>query len=398
MIKPNKVILKKIQVQDLFLILILTLSWLPWDKFDFVPLKVSVNYSYSIVVILIGSLYGSRLKLPPKILLIFLITSLVSGILATITTDLNFTLERFFSFIVFYLPFLGGFFLPSNKFKTLLLASLILGTIIMASHTFIEILLLDLKNDINFKREIGSQRYHFVTSFVFFYLFHKIITKQQTVKFNIMLIILCFLFAVCVYLSYSKAIVLSSILVGIYAIIFYALTGKLRFLTFFTIIFLSGSVIYYFSSDTILYQQQFFISSLQNIFSDFVVNYDKDGTSIGDRIRFFKNIYEFALVNPFGSGWLGYSHVFDDPNGSEHNQYFVLLLRLGFLCFFIYILLIVDCILKMRKYERGIYFGLLVIILFGFAHESFKLAQGGFIFYYILSLVNFYDKQKRVLQ
>jgi len=109
--------------------------------------------------------------------------------------------------------------------------------------------------------------------------------------------------------------------------------------------------------------------------------------SEGVRWHLFNQIMDYLSVNLLtGSNFSGMYLVFDEYKGgmSTHNQYTDILMRTGIIGFSVYALLLFQ-ILRFYIYDKGVFYGLISILVYGLFHETFKLGYGGFIFGFLLS-------------
>jgi O-antigen ligase len=126
-----------------------------------------------------------------------------------------------------------------------------------------------------------------------------------------------------------------------------------------------------------------------------VINNNR-GDSIGFRIIMLKEILNFVVSNPFtGSGFLGCWVMFDNLTCSSHNQYADVLFRTGVFGFCIYIYLLFRIFKYLRTTNRDLFFGFIAILIYGFAHETFKLSHGAFILSFLLAMT--YNKKSNFL-
>lgn len=112
--------------------------------------------------------------------------------------------------------------------------------------------------------------------------------------------------------------------------------------------------------------------------------------SAGIRIVLWAQMIEYVFQHPVtGSGFLG---VWILPNlpyevGSAHNQYMDVLFRSGIPGFFAYCWLLCLVLRHLYRYERGMFWGMTGMIIFGMFHETFKESEGAFILAFWLGMV-----------
>lgn len=109
-------------------------------------------------------------------------------------------------------------------------------------------------------------------------------------------------------------------------------------------------------------------------------------TSESVRLAILKLIANFVLQNPFtGSGFLG-AWVLSDWSGSAHNEFTDRLLRLGFLGFALYILLIWKIFGFLLKLHPIFGAGFFSILVYGMFHETFSQSQAAVLLSILISL------------
>jgi O-antigen ligase len=111
-------------------------------------------------------------------------------------------------------------------------------------------------------------------------------------------------------------------------------------------------------------------------------------SSEGYRLYLFTKIMEFVAAHPLiGSSYRGIYLLFDEfrDAGSAHNQYTDIFLRTGLIGTLLWCLVVYK-ILRYCSHDRALQIGLVAILIYGSAHETFKESQGSFIFGMLLSL------------
>ncbi len=108
-------------------------------------------------------------------------------------------------------------------------------------------------------------------------------------------------------------------------------------------------------------------------------------TSEGTRFRIWRDIFGYVVFNPVtGSGFLG-SWILGDDTGSSHNQYMDVFLRLGFIGFSVYVLLLWRIWTLLLKDNSLLLCGFAGVLIYGMFHETFKEPGGALLLALFLS-------------
>ena len=79
--------------------------------------------------------------------------------------------------------------------------------------------------------------------------------------------------------------------------------------------------------------------------------------------------------------------MFDDQQGSAHNQMLDLLFRTGIIGFILYLYLLYSALRFLYlNNEKALFFGVVGILFIGLFHETFKLSHGAFIFAFLIGM------------
>lgn len=240
---------------------------------------------------------------------------------------------------------------------------------------------------------IGSQRFGFVLCFGFFLALYGSAFNAIT-KLILIVTILSGIM-----LTFSRASLLSllvTLFLAIFLQVFRMLSRfrvRVRFQTIkvlFVYGFLSMLVVFLFLDIFMqlwdFYDARFFSMIATGELQSELIQGDM-GNSAGFRFHVFEQILNYISVNPLtGSNFSGLYLLFDEYQGSAstHNQYTDILLRTGIMGFGVFAFLLFQ-MLRFYIYDKGVFFGLISIIVYGLFHETFKLGYGGFIFGFLLS-------------
>jgi hypothetical protein len=123
-------------------------------------------------------------------------------------------------------------------------------------------------------------------------------------------------------------------------------------------------------------------------------------SSEGARAYLTALIFDYLAEHPWmGSNYAGLYLLYDELNGAAatHNQLTDVLLRTGVIGFALYMWLTFR-ILQFFRNDKGVFFGLVAILIYGMFHETFKLGHGAFIFGFLLSYQYWMRRQQGALQ
>jgi len=305
---------------------------------------------------------------------------------------LSFFPRRVSSFLVFLFFFIFSFVRVEEKDFLYFKNSLV---IISLFYSFKSAFLYVLNPDLGYalKSLVGSQRFGFILVFSFFIL---LFSDTYFKKFKVLLLFSSFVLLLGIFLTFSRSSIVS---------LFFGFS--FIFLEKFTFNF--KNILYIFSFCIIcflfiLFYQDFLVVSFyaERLFgingsNDYTpYNLTDSNSSEGYRINLFKKILFYCLNNPFtGSGFLGTWILSNDLSGSAHSQHFDILFRIGFIGFFIFYFYQFKMVLFYRKYDKGIFYGLTAVFVYGFFHETFKMSYGTFLFSFLFSI--FINRPKWIL-
>ncbi|HEX8060299.1 MAG TPA: O-antigen ligase family protein, partial [Cyclobacteriaceae bacterium] len=135
------------------------------------------------------------------------------------------------------------------------------------------------------------------------------------------------------------------------------------------------------------------IGQILTFFTEYLLsfrNYDLSAraTSEGYRVYVFKQIFGYVIAHPlFGSSFAGLYLIFPEyaaTGASSHGQYNDMLLRTGFLGLAMYLYVLYYLLKDFARTNKGLFYGLVGIVIYGFFHETFKLGHASLIFGFML--------------
>jgi O-antigen ligase len=281
-----------------------------------------------------------------------------------------------------------------NAFKL----SIIIISLTFSVFTFIKFIILG-ASDLGFsaKGEVGSQRYGFI-----YVLSIWLLLMNEEFKYKILKIIFIFLIIIGLLLTFSRsgivAMLLSLFIYSLYKFKKWIYKPTLKgFYIGLTTILISFFLLIYINYKYPIIFEFFY----QRLFSYFENNstqeIDLDETSSeGYRVFMLKKVMNYVLHNPItGAGFLGVWILFDDQSGSAHGQFVDVIFRTGFFGLFVYLFLLYKILKIHSYYDKGIFWGVLGIIIYGFFHETFKLSHGSFVLAFLISSTLHYNNIKK---
>jgi len=235
------------------------------------------------------------------------------------------------------------------------------------------------------KGEVGSQRYGFVYVLALWLLFYDN-NYKKIIKFFFLITI-----TIGLLLTFSRsgiiAMILSSFFLWTFSIYSWILRPNLKGIVI-------GTLIIFFLISTLIFiniqYPIFFDFFNQRLFSYFEkggssnLDLDQD-SSEGYRVYMLNKVFNFVIYNPLtGAGFLGVWILFEDQSGSAHGQFVDVFFRTGFIGFITYLIILNKLLTNFFKSNKGLFWGIVAIIIYGFFHETFKLSQGTFILAFLI--------------
>ena len=400
MTNDRKLNLKK-KFSSFFLIIFFIIFLIPYS----LPGGFSANYSFILLPIFLILLTG-KFKKPNRNIILIVSFFFLIFILGTI---FQFELfqhldRRFFSFIIFMTIFsyividIDKETITAFKIAVVLIVLYIVTWKISKFYTYSAAQAEGHYGNLKFY--IGSSRYGFVYLLAFWIIvFYKPTTKLILIlKYSAILLIIAGIF-----ITYSRTTIISLVLSsGFFYLNNFIFSkrkffSKIFFLILIPIIFL-----------VLVNLSQKYFSNTFNYFSETLFAYlSIDGfialserlsnldSSEGFRFDLWgKAIHYVSLTPLIGSGFLGCWIMYEDMVCSAHNQYVDVLFRVGFLGFYLYLLILFQVFNYLKNQHRDLLYGFISILIFGFFHETFKLSQGAFILTFMIGMMMTYQRNK----
>ena len=348
--------------------------------------SLSVNYSFILLPITIIILEG-KIKIP-SLLILFSTTFYFLLLVVTFFFYSDYSqleVRRFISFSIFISTFLFCFVKVDLDILDSFKKSLIFISVYLSLNSLL-IFYLEGGSAMGFKAKyiLGTNRTGFLHIMTLMYLvveWHKI-NYSQLIK-----LILIGIVIVGLMLTFSRTSVISSslIIISYYFIKtvnwiskpnFSGLYKSFGYITFICLLLYfivpSFDLVFRFFNErliTLFLSNEFLLNSTQKQFS-----------SEGIRFQIWESVLNYISDHPFrGGGFLGVWVLPGTPEASAHNQYIDVLYRTGVIGFFFYSIILFKITRCLYKFEKGLYWGFIGILLYGFFNETFKNSQGALI-------------------
>lgn len=240
---------------------------------------------------------------------------------------------------------------------------------------------------------IGTQRFGFIYLLAIWIAFYEFKKVKISILFKILLILIL---ALGLLLTFSRAS-LVSLFLSFFLMFLHGLFQWLKYPDFRKVgkvlgIFIFCLFLVYLLNIFFPIIGQFFDERLFSFFLDSETvqgNLQDENSSEGTRIAIQKIIFNFVFSNPFtGTGYLGVWNISNGFTGSAHNQHTDTLLRTGIVGFSIYIYIVYKLLFFLYKNEKGLFWGVIGMLIYGLFHETFKESQGGFVLSFLIGLIS----------
>lgn len=380
-----------------------SLAWTLWFSVCATPFSfegVSINYLF-VLTPLIYHFRGGTLFYPTNLLRLFFIVCVMIFVIATIyqVQFYEFGIRRLISFILF----ISLFSLTLIDFNKKMINSFLLSTVLVSVYfsilSIFGFISSGVSDPASLKDIIGTQRIGFFYIFSLWILFetilnHRLSARIRTLAFTsigIIFIGIIFTFSRSSYVALAGGL--------LFTLGFYLFRGHFKTTWLKKLIYIAFSIaIFLVVTNTLLPQiysfldQRLFSLISSGTLSDNLTNSD---TSEGTRIAIWSLVNDFVIQNPFtGSGFLG-SWVLSNWTGSAHNEFFDRFLRLGFIGFMLYLLIIYKLYKFLIHSRPALAFGFVSILIYGLFHETFSQSHGAIIFSFLLMLYTRSYRQSR---
>jgi hypothetical protein len=338
---------------------------------------IYVNYFYGLVLVLPFAKYRQS-QAAAMLILVYAIVFL-AGFFDLLTSGWHYLTRTTLSFAVFILPLLISFVkIEPDDFKAFKKAVVILS-VVYSAITIFQLVRIGYSGDFfRTKVEIGTNRYGFILILGFFIaMFEEGYSRMAKPVILTVLI-------VGIVLTFSRSSFVAFAVTIAYLTLSTVRKLKLSYLVNGTILAL---VMVFIFRETIIGEITVFFSEYLGSFGSYQLG--SSATSEGYRVHVITEILNYVLRHPlFGSNFAGLYLAIEEFAGtgaSAHGQYNDMLLRTGFVGLSVYLYVLYRMTRFYSSVDKGIFYGLLGILVYGLFHETFKLAHGSFLFAILLS-------------
>ena len=359
---------------------------------------VSINYIFVLVAALL--IFKRKVITIPKInisigILSFLIIFLIS--LLYHHEYITFFWRRFGSFLIFMSIFSFCFIKINDEmimsFKVALILTSAMYSLI-SIFAFFDVQLSG--HSFEIKNTVGGNRYGFVLLAAFWVL----LVDFTKLNMNKILKVLVFILIILgVALTFSRSAIVALFVSGSLYFLHYVLSIRRIYfpkslILWISLLIVTAFLLLKFAPVT----TEYYISTLLNpffnnsLYESIFISHSSEGI----RLVRLNEVLNYVILNPItGSGYLGIWSFSETGSGSTHGQFSDVLLRVGFFGFFVYLYLITIMTNFFWKQEKSFFWAIIVILIYGLFHESFKEPQGAFIFAILLGTYSHYSKKNK---
>jgi len=363
---------------------------------------VSINYSFALLPVGWMLLRG-RVKMPPPVVVAAAIVYAFVLVAAIVLDGGANMARRLASFVVFMSLFAYSVIEVDTAMSRAFRRAVVIISVLFSLVAIYKGVALDLLAlGYGAKDAIGSQRFGFVYLMAFWLLvFHVPRTRLQfTGRFAALSVVTTGLL-----LTFSRASIVA--LVG--SVLVFAVINVLRWLgrptkrgiaTAFAAV-TGVAVLLVLLQQTVPYVFQYADTYLVQYARDTVALREKlsDRTdSFGTRAFIARRVAETVASSPLtGSGYLGVWILPDLAGiaGSAHNQYLDVLFRTGVLGGAAYGALLLFLLTRLRPADRGLYWGMVAVLIYGMFHETFKESQGAALLAALIGIASEHWRRSR---
>lgn len=341
-------------------------------QFDSGEGGIQANYIYLAVLIL----PFVRFRMSQTIMLLIGFYSIVflTGIIALVSNGTFYFLRTTASFVVFLIPLIFALVKMDDNFFQVFKKAVVFVSICYSMLSIFQLLQVGYSGDFHLTKSIvGSQRYGFILILAFFLvMYDEDQARLRKLLFESILLI-------GILLTFSRASFVAFGLTAAFMLLRNSRRIRVSYVVNGAIFCIIMIVIFY---DTV-------IGKIATFFTEYLLsfrNYDLSAkvTSEGYRVYVFKQILTYVLGHPFfGSHFAGLYLIYPEyetSGASAHGQYNDMLLRTGFLGLAMYLYVLYYLVKHYARTNKGLFYGLIGILIYGFFHETFKLGHASLIF------------------
>jgi len=376
----NKVFNKSIK---LFHVIFICVALIPIYNED----GLSLNYSFLLIPFVFPNYKFHLSKKLIVVILIFVIIFFINFIFISIY-NFHLLLRSLISFLLFLSIFGWSFFKYDKYLLPTVELSVILFSVCYSIYTIISVIynivILNLSDIFLLKDIVGSNRISFILVSGYC-----ILNSLDYKRKNLFLIIII----LGVLLTFSRAAIVTLII----TLILFNLNSKLRFIKYISIFIVTTSLFISAFYEQLYPFYEFFYERLFLRFTDSEYSLTSTTSSEGIRLYTWKAMIEHISSNPisimFGTGYLGPWILDNISVNSSHNQFIDILFRTGIIGLSTMFVMLTYASTYLKKTKNKWLKVLVVLVIYGFFHESFKETQGAFLLSIIL--MQYFNKPKK---
>ncbi|HYC56689.1 MAG TPA: O-antigen ligase family protein [Candidatus Binatia bacterium] len=369
--------------------------WTVWFCICLIPVVtddgLSLNYLFMLSPVFVLLARG-RVMRPPELVgvLVVLFSAIFLIASAYQVRWLDLGLRRLSSFLVFLSMFTFCLISVTPAVRKSFLYAVVLVSVWFSLQALVSYVVLGPEAlAFTAKDKIGTQRIGFLYLLALWIAAFRVVQRGKA-RTQLLPLLVIALLVVGLFLTFSRSSIVA-LAASVFVFTGYALiTARLSLRNLFVFVLLpvaalgaaSAAVLHYFPIVASFYDERlllFFVSG------EVLENLEWAESSEGTRLVIWGRILEFVSDNPFtGTGYLGVWAIYGE--GSSHNQYMDTVLRLGLIGAAAYFFLLFRLVQFLYRYHKGLFFGMVGVLVYGLFHETFKESQGAFAFAFLVGM------------
>ena len=351
---------------------------------------ISINYSYLLIPIILAVVRRNLIKPDPIISLFFISCCIVFLFALIFNLDEQFIFRRFTSFVIIMSLISFSFLRINHNIILNFTYAIIISSTILAIPVILDFLSIEnFSNILLLKGQLGGQREVVIHLMAFFCLLYILSYEKNTKFVKLVMFLLAITSFLGVMLSFSRSAYTAFAITSfffLYRLINLRSLIKTKNLIYMVLL----SFIFFIFNDFLdLFLSYYQFTFVDKLFSGFLYeNFSSNfQSSEGVRFKIWSDVVIHVLNNPIlGNGFLGYWAITQDLSGYSHSDYFDRFLRFGIPLFAMYLYIIFQTLVYLKKNFSSFYYGFISLLIFGIFHEAFALSTGAVILSFLISL------------